>query len=187
MATNTTNYGWTKPDYEDDADIAVLNETLDAIDEQVKTNENNILLLERMNGAKNLAPYSGESHSSTGFFFIHSNCIDIVAGEQVYLVYDYTQTAGQISIQLTDGNGNIISGTASYSKAGTTEGHKATKITIPTGYTAKGYNANQGSAGNVSISNFMIVSAEIYEAGFTDYQPYAMTNTEITAWILSHS
>lgn len=155
--------------------------------EQVAENENNILLLERMNGAKNLAPYSGESHSSTGFFFIHSNCIDIAAGEQVYLVYDYTQTAGQISIQLTDGNGNIISGTASYSTAGTTEGHKATKITIPTGYTAKGYNANQGSAGNVSISNFMIVSAEIYEAGFTDYQPYAMTNAEITEWILAHS
>lgn len=43
MATNTTNYGWTKPDYEDDADIAVLNETFDDIDEQVKTNENNIL------------------------------------------------------------------------------------------------------------------------------------------------
>lgn len=43
MATNTTNYGWTKPDYEDDADIAVLNETFDAIDAQVKTNENNIL------------------------------------------------------------------------------------------------------------------------------------------------
>lgn len=42
MATNTTNYGWTKPDYEDDADIAVLNETFDAIDAQVKTNENNI-------------------------------------------------------------------------------------------------------------------------------------------------
>lgn len=39
MATNTTNYGWTKPDYEDDADIAVLNETFDAIDAQVKTIE----------------------------------------------------------------------------------------------------------------------------------------------------
>jgi hypothetical protein len=39
MATNTTNYGWTKPDYEDDADIAVLNETFDAIDAQVKTVE----------------------------------------------------------------------------------------------------------------------------------------------------
>lgn len=36
-------------------------------------------------------------------------------------------------------------------------------------------------------SNIMIVPANIYEAGFTDYQPYAMSNAEITAWILSHS
>ena len=42
MATNTTNYGWTKPDYEDDADIAVLNETFDAIDAQVKTIESSL-------------------------------------------------------------------------------------------------------------------------------------------------
>lgn len=42
MATNTTNYGWTKPDYEDDADIAVLNETFDAIDEDLKTIENGL-------------------------------------------------------------------------------------------------------------------------------------------------
>jgi lysophospholipase L1-like esterase len=43
MATNTTNYGWTKPDYEDAADIMVINDTIDNIDAQVKTNENNIL------------------------------------------------------------------------------------------------------------------------------------------------
>ena len=43
MATNTTNYGWTKPSYEDAADIEVINGTIDNIDAQVKTNENNIL------------------------------------------------------------------------------------------------------------------------------------------------
>ncbi len=32
MASNTTNYGWTKPDYEDDADIMVINGTIDSID-----------------------------------------------------------------------------------------------------------------------------------------------------------
>lgn len=32
MASNTTNYGWTKPDYEDDADIMVINDTIDNID-----------------------------------------------------------------------------------------------------------------------------------------------------------
>ena len=42
MATNTTNYGWTKPSYEDAADIEVINDTIDNIDAQVKTNENNI-------------------------------------------------------------------------------------------------------------------------------------------------
>lgn len=36
MASNTTNYGWTKPDYEDDADIMVINDTIDNIDATMK-------------------------------------------------------------------------------------------------------------------------------------------------------
>ena len=36
MASNTTNYGWTKPDYEDDADIMVINDTIDNIDTKMK-------------------------------------------------------------------------------------------------------------------------------------------------------
>ena len=39
MATNTTNYGWTKPSYEDAADIEVINGTIDNIDAQLKTVE----------------------------------------------------------------------------------------------------------------------------------------------------
>jgi len=42
MASNTTNYGWTKPDYEDDADIQIINATIEAIDAQMKSNEDNI-------------------------------------------------------------------------------------------------------------------------------------------------
>ena len=45
MATSTTNYGWTKPAYEDDADIMVINGTIDAIDAQMKSIETNILTL----------------------------------------------------------------------------------------------------------------------------------------------
>lgn len=37
MASNTTNYGWTKPDYEDDADIMVINGTIDSIDADLHT------------------------------------------------------------------------------------------------------------------------------------------------------
>lgn len=33
----------------------------------------------------------------------------------------------------------------------------------------------------------MAIPQSIYDAGFTDYQPYAMSNAEITAWILAHS
>ena len=146
-----------------------------------QANENNILTLERMNGAKNLAPYnSGEHIGNASYWFLHTNCIDIAAGTSVYLVYDYTQTAGQYSLQLTDENGQIISGTASYTTDGATSGHRATKVTIPTGKTAKGYNAYHNTNATVTISNFMIVPAEIYEAGFTDYQPYALPNTKIT-------
>jgi len=60
MATNTSNYGWTKPSYEDAADIEVINGTIDNIDAQVKTNENNIskdeaALVELVDGgAKNI-------------------------------------------------------------------------------------------------------------------------------------
>lgn len=41
MASNTTNYGWTKPDYEDDADIMVINSTIDSIDEDLKAVDTN--------------------------------------------------------------------------------------------------------------------------------------------------
>ena len=53
MATNTTNYGWTKPSYEDAADIEVINSTFDSIDEQVKSNEDNIVEIVD-SGAKNI-------------------------------------------------------------------------------------------------------------------------------------
>lgn len=33
----------------------------------------------------------------------------------------------------------------------------------------------------------MIVPKSLYDSGFTDFQPYAMTNAEITAWILSQT
>ena len=145
------------------------------------TARSNVVLLETMNGAKNIAPYnSGEHTGNASYWFIHSNCIDIAAGTSLYLVYDYTQTAGQISIQLTDSNGNIISGTSSYSTKDTTSGHKATKVTVPSGNTAKGYNAYHSANATVTVSNFMIIPAEIYEAGFTSYQPYALSNAELT-------
>lgn len=64
MASNTTNYGWTKPDYEDDADIQDINATIEAIDAQMKSNEDNITVNRKAlaelidGGAKNRLPFS---------------------------------------------------------------------------------------------------------------------------------
>lgn len=53
MATNTTNYNWLKPSYEDEPDIMVISDTIDNIDAQVKTVETAIVKLVDA-GAKNL-------------------------------------------------------------------------------------------------------------------------------------
>lgn len=45
MATNTTNYNWKKPDYEDDADIKDLNDNFDGIDAQVKAIDDQVQLI----------------------------------------------------------------------------------------------------------------------------------------------
>lgn len=70
MATITTNYGWTKPDYEDDADIMVINDTIDNIDAQVKTNENNISSISIIE--KTSFENSGRL-DTTGTFLVDSN------------------------------------------------------------------------------------------------------------------
>ena len=187
MATNTTNYGWTKPDYEDAADIMVINDTIDNIDAQVKTNENNILLLESLNGGKNIARVASATKTGGGYFLSNAaNTLTIPQNTAVYICFDYDVSSGQVSFQLTNSNGDVLSGTSVYTPIGPATGHKVQKV-IPTTNDAKGYNAYNNGSGTVKISNIMIVPANIYEAGFTDYQPYCMTNAEITAWILSQS
>lgn len=75
MATNTTNYGWTKPSYEDEADIEVINGTFDSIDEQVKTNENNIL--------SNTAEINGQQNATTDT--VAGRGYAIINGQRLYM------------------------------------------------------------------------------------------------------
>lgn len=58
MATSTTNYGWTKPAYEDDADIMVINGTIDAIDSQMKS-------IDTGKASNTLTGYSVDTSEST--------------------------------------------------------------------------------------------------------------------------
>lgn len=75
MATNTTNYNWLKPSYEDEPDIMVISDTIDAIDSQVKSNEDNITanrtaLAELVDGgAKNLIQDTATSRTENGVTF----------------------------------------------------------------------------------------------------------------------
>lgn len=114
MATNTTNYGWTKPSYEDAADIEVINGTIDNIDEQVKTNENNIskdeaALVEIVDGgAKNLMKNTAVSQSVNGVeFTVNSDGTVTANGTATANAIFYLTNLQSLS------NGLILSGTPS--------------------------------------------------------------------------
>ena len=72
MSTNTTNYGWTKPSYQDAADIEVINGTIDNIDAQVKANDDksNSALVELVDsGAKNKLNHTAYTRTVNGVTF----------------------------------------------------------------------------------------------------------------------
>lgn len=193
MATNTTNYGWTKPSYEDTADIEVINGAIDNIDAQVRTNEININF-NTNNGVKNII--KNVAHSQ-GMFTVND---------------DGTITA----------NGANTSSSAKFvviSEVSPTEAYKLNGMILngcPLGGTAGGYRINlQLNGGNyinyavdhgegAVISgipqnpdyNLRLIAA--VEAGKTvnnilfkpmistiggEYQPYALSNAELTAAI----
>lgn len=188
MATNTTNYGWTKPDYEDDADIAVLNETFDAIDAQVKTNENNILSLYTQ-GVKNIAKpntisaisgitivqnlghyeISGTTGGSQYTAYLCTPTEDIIATEELYIPAAATRT--NVSYLCHWKNTRDKS---QYSIIGT-------GLIIPQG--CKIHAIYMQVAANTTFSlnvDMMICKKAIYDAD-NSYQPYAMSNAELTA------
>lgn len=80
MATNSSNYNWTKPSYEDDADIEVISTTIEAIDAQVKANEDNITVNREAlaeiinNGPKNKLSWTAADKTHNGITFtVNSN------------------------------------------------------------------------------------------------------------------
>ncbi len=147
---------------------------------QIEINKNNILLLESLNGGKNIARVASATKTGSGYFLSNAaNTLTIPQNTAVYICFDYDVSSGQVSFQLTNSNGDVLSGTSVYTPTGPATGHKVQKV-IPTTNDAKGYNAYNNGSGTVQISNIMIVPADIYESGFTDYQPYAMSNAELT-------
>jgi hypothetical protein len=189
MATNTTNYGWTKPSYEDEADIEVINGTFDSIDEQVKTNENNISW-NTQNGVKNVykitnvPAVSGVTITKTDantvslngtfseatyiFFTLSANNVTLPAGDWVV----FTKTTGTIPARTLTISSDVASVTlGSYATFSTSE-TKQIGVYVQ-------FFSNDSVNGSISI---MICPKSLYDAEPT-YQPYAMSNAELTAAI----
>lgn len=80
MATTTSNYKLTKPDYTDAPDIAVINANMDTIDTQMKTNAtavNNLVKITRL-PAQSLTA-AGGSLTFTNSSIIATSLIDVYA------------------------------------------------------------------------------------------------------------
>ena len=71
MSRQTTNYGLTKPDYTDTADIEVVNSNMDIIDEALKvidTKSNNVM-------SKNSSAWSSTVTYAVGQYCIYNNIL----------------------------------------------------------------------------------------------------------------
>lgn len=186
MATNTTNYGWTKPDYEDDADIAVLNETFDAIDAQVKTNENNILsayggIIGKNVVKQNTVTFTGQNKEilcapiSGNITLYVGNCVSTdTDASTCSLIIDYVGGGSSIIISINRGTSTVVQNIDLGS-------HVAKNISL---YSSDNY--VHGAGDTATFTDIMICSQANYIAD-SSYQPYVMSNAEITAWILSHT
>lgn len=178
--------------------------------DKVETNKNNILTLETMNGAKNKFDY--EAWKNCGVFqgtkTINGNSFTIVAsgddcftwyengtprlypinaripcnaGDKVVFTWEYTPLSGQTNDRVgIFANGSANSGLFALASANA----KKLEFTAPTGTTYFSIRFGVQVAGNSAIyGNIQIQSKASYDAGFTDYQPYAMSNAELTAAI----
>ena len=198
MATSTTNYGWTKPAYEDDADIMVINGTIDAIDSQMKSNETNILLNTQNGGGINKADFSLSNLMSANPSWTWQDNVaskdsqTITVNSDKTLTVHTTNSHGQLSFNLTTLSANqgdlYVSGCPSGGSAST----------YKIGVANIGYDVGNGIAvqnqttsravfievsANVAIDLVfkpMVIDKSIHDSGFYGYQPYAMSNVELT-------
>lgn len=103
------------------------------------------------------------------------------AGDKVVFTWDYTPLSGQTNDRVGI-FANGLSSTGFFAMA--LASNKKLEFTAPTGTTYFSIRFGLQVAGNSAIyGNIQIQSKASYDAGSTDYQPYAMSNAELTAAI----
>ena len=172
---------------------------------QIETNKNNILTLETMNGSKNKFNLSAWSNCTVtrGTKSISGNSITISAtGYNSYTAYANPDYPTAANIPVSEGDQIVITWQYTTSDSatgqvhvfpnGSTEGaiyrdahtYDNLPYTIPSGCTFVTIRFSVLENGkSATYSNVQVMSKTAYDAGFTDYQPYAMSNAELTAAI----
>ena len=103
MATQTTNYGLTKPSYNETADIGVINSNMDIIDAKMKAIENKA---GSGGGGGNTDTYGHVKVGSVTIDASGDDTIELVAGSNVTLTPDTTSKS--VTISATGGGGTSV-------------------------------------------------------------------------------
>lgn len=181
-----------------------LNQAMGKVEKRVSDNENNISLIEQANGSKNVfditdtyfvssnVTYTLDSSTSTLNASITNQTYrrimwntKLKAGVEYTIMLDVSAIDNPIQIYPTTSDtaasspwGTIdILATGSYTMNFT--------ATAETTYLALYLAYGTSTTNDVEIENIMIVPKNLKDAGFTDFQPYAMSNAELTAAIKS--
>ena len=154
--------------------LAAVNSGIDSEKvEQIETNKNNISTVANQSTRYNLSSFSGAVATSDNIPIATGVLITIPTGDY-YATYDATVSTGVVTLGLKDNNDNIVT-TVSVSN-----NTKLQSFTVPNN-DVRYFNVFTSKAG--TYSNFRIIPKAVYDAGFVNYQPYAMSNAELTAAI----
>ena len=146
-----------------------INDAVEQLDYRTQTNKTNILLLEEMNGVKNLSPWSGGSISTSGY--VVQNYPLVLPAGQYNVFFNTTATSSVGEVIFGDGSGRV--GSAVFS-------HSTDRIVLAITLSRDSTTMTLTTSIGTTITNYMIITKAAYDAGFTDYQPYAMSNVELT-------
>lgn len=172
--------------------IAATDTTTEAfgkVEQRVQTNENNISLLYN-SGQKNHMTINTATYTASGSNRALKIPVDSISGTIHIYFGEITSTDTDdttCGVLLVDSNDNTIQ-TIQFGR-GTNK-----DVSVYVGNTAvagvsiyPATNWTNSADDTVSITNGMICSQEAWGATGGSYEPYAMSNADITAWIKAHS
>ena len=148
---------------------------------QITTNKNNISTITPAlkecvdNGVKNLVNVPDITISASGGGYVTTNNNVVLPAGKYVIIANATATSGELLTSFKDSGGNTIGSLQITMNGGQIKG----TITLSAQSSYFNVFVNQPT----TVTEYMIITEAMYNAGFTDYQPYAMSNAELTAAI----